>query len=53
MHQVVVLSYQDVQAMQAELEQARREALGKQMMADLIEIAQLDKQHHTKKGTLE
>lgn len=42
--EVVVLSYQDFQAMQAELEQARREALGKQMIADLIEIAQIDKQ---------
>lgn len=40
--EAVVLSYESYQAMQAELERARREALGQQMTADLFEIAELE-----------
>lgn len=40
--EAVVLSYDNYQAMQLELEQARRKALGQQMAADLQEIAELE-----------
>jgi antitoxin YefM len=40
--EAVVLSYEDFQAMQTELELARRELFGRQMIADLIDIAELE-----------
>lgn len=39
--EAVVLSYETYQAMAEELEQARREKLGQQMLADLQNIAEL------------
>lgn len=38
--EAVVLSYDSYQSMQAELEQARRDALGRQMATDLLAIAE-------------
>lgn len=40
--EAVVLSYQDFQAMQLELEMARREEYSRQMVADLLEISVLE-----------
>lgn len=40
--EAVVLSFDSYQAMIQELEQARRERLGKQMVADLLSIAKLE-----------
>lgn len=40
--EAVVLSYDNYQAIQLELEQARRQALGQQMATDLLEIAELE-----------
>lgn len=40
--EAVVLSFDSYQAMRQELEQARRERLGKQMVADLLSIAKLE-----------
>lgn len=37
--EAVVLSYESYQSMQAELEQARRDSLGRQMTADLLAMA--------------
>lgn len=42
--EAVVLSYEDFQTMQAELEMARREELGRQMAADLLEISVYENQ---------
>lgn len=43
--EAVVLSYESYQSMQAELEQARRDALGKQMTADLLAMAKQEGQN--------
>lgn len=40
--EVVVISFEDYQTMQAELETARREQLGKQMVIDLAEISAIE-----------
>jgi len=40
--EAVVLSYDTYQAMAAELEEARREKLGRQMLEDLEQIAELE-----------
>ena len=42
--EAVVLSYEDFQAMQLELEMARKEEFGRQMVADLLEISTLENQ---------
>jgi len=42
--EAVVLSYDTYQAMAAELEEARREKLGNQMLDDLQQIAELEDQ---------
>ena len=42
--EAVVLSYEDFQAMQLELEMARKEEFGRQMVADLLEISILEHQ---------